>query len=270
MPAGARKGIFSGSIFALDGLPTPVAAYALHRLSRNYQGHLITVRRSSDNAIQSFGANQPEIDVSEIQSWVGSGNTGFVTEWFDQSGNNRQIAQTTTTLQPTLVESGSVVLLNIGGKSTINFSPNKELNLITNVNLGQAIVVFRSATTTFSNYHTLFGASSVESTLALQRFGSICQWFNTGIHNNPFPDALWRNSIARSLASSNTFSPITASQVVTISHNRPGRNRIFIGNYSGVNGGACLQPCAIAFSSPLSNSDRITLETRLMSYYGIT
>jgi hypothetical protein len=270
MPAGIRKGAFllANPIFALDGMPTPVAAYALHRLSRNYQGHLITVRRSSDNAIQSFGASQPEIDISEIQSWVGSGNSGFVTEWFDQSGNNRNITQPITTAQPTVLESGTIVELFAGGKPTINFNLNKGLwGSVAQYDCQMVFAACRSISATFAQFHAPFNngrQGALERVLAF-RGG------DTGFHSSPTPISARRNGNAIGTDATGVLNPIMSPFLVTaVTASNNSRSVIEVGNWIDNGRGACLQSCAIAFPSPLPDSNRNTLETRLMNYYGIT
>jgi hypothetical protein len=272
MPAGARKGIFSGSVFALDGLPTPVAAYALHRLSRNYSGHLITVRRSSDNAIQSFGANQPEINISEIQTWVGSGNSGFVTQWFDQSGGNRHIGSVSSSAEPTMVESGNFVLLQTGSKPALNFNLNKGLqqNVAPYV-CSDILSVCRSASATFTQFHTPFNNVLEDIGTLLRRLPSFSRFSAGAFHNVPFPNSARRNGVIINPQSTDALSPITSAFVLsTQSPNIYTHNFIQIGNWFTDNlRGACLQSCAIAFANPLSLTDMVTIEQRLMNYYGI-
>jgi hypothetical protein len=55
-------------------------------------------------------------------TWVGTGGTdnGFVTTWYDQSGNANNAVQTTTTLQPNIVTAGAL-LVDSNGKPEIDF-----------------------------------------------------------------------------------------------------------------------------------------------------
>jgi hypothetical protein len=81
-------------------------------LSGTYEGALIEVRRSSDNAVQNIGFDaNGDLDTSALLSFVGAGN-GFVRTWYDQSGNTNNAQQTTTSNQPQIVSSGVVELLN--------------------------------------------------------------------------------------------------------------------------------------------------------------
>jgi hypothetical protein len=79
------------------------AAYSLRSVNSNYTGSVVRVRRSSDNTEQDFS------DVSLIADWVGSGNDGHVTTWYDQSGNGNNATQSTAGSQPKIVDAGSLV-----------------------------------------------------------------------------------------------------------------------------------------------------------------
>jgi hypothetical protein len=69
------------------------------------------VRRSSDNTEQNIGFVNNELDTSSLTTFCGAGN-GFVTTWYDQSGNAINALQTTAANQPQIVSSGAVLTLN--------------------------------------------------------------------------------------------------------------------------------------------------------------
>jgi len=92
------------------------AAYSLRYVSASYTGDVIQVRRSSDDATQDF--NPTEITDGTLATFCGAGD-GFVTTWYDQSGNGNDATQTTASEQPQIVSSGSVILEN--GKPTIQW-----------------------------------------------------------------------------------------------------------------------------------------------------
>lgn len=94
----------------LDIVTGAAAAYSLRNLFANATTAVIRVRRSSDNAESDFSGN--EVLNGTLATWVGSGNNGFVRTWYDQSGNARHVGQSSASLQPTIVSSGAVVLLN--------------------------------------------------------------------------------------------------------------------------------------------------------------
>lgn len=97
--------------YLLDSYPGASAAYSVRRLSSTYSGAALRVRRSSDNAEQDIGFVGFDLDTTALSSFVGA-NNGFVTKWYDQSGNNRDMVQTTAGLQPTIISSGSLIIRN--------------------------------------------------------------------------------------------------------------------------------------------------------------
>jgi len=92
------------------------AAYSLRKVSSSYTGDAIEVRRDWDNESGSFGfdANGDLDTVSLLTFVTGSAGTGsgFVAQWYDQSGNGRHATQTATGSQPLIVSSGSLVTRN--------------------------------------------------------------------------------------------------------------------------------------------------------------
>ena len=88
-------------------------------LNDDFTGDAITVRRASDNATQNIGFDDDGVlDITSLESFC-AGTDGFVTTWFDQSGNGNNAIQTTASLQPKIVSAGSVILEN--SKPTIDF-----------------------------------------------------------------------------------------------------------------------------------------------------
>jgi hypothetical protein len=94
------------------------AAFSLTRVSSNYSGPTINVRRDSDNATtdvfaSSNGALGLAIDGTgtPLASWL-SNAVPFVTTWFDQSGMSNHATQTTSTAQPYLSMNSNPVAMN--------------------------------------------------------------------------------------------------------------------------------------------------------------
>jgi hypothetical protein len=118
----------------LDDYPNAAAAYSLRKLRSAYTGDVIRVRRASDNTEQNIGFVNDILDTSSLTTFC-SGTNGFVTTWYDQSGNVRNATQTTAANQPQIVSSGSVILEN--GKPTIQNTGSTGLKTIS-VNLSTA------------------------------------------------------------------------------------------------------------------------------------
>ena len=105
--------------FLLDGYPNAAAAYSVRKLRGAYTGSSIRVRRSSDNTEQDIGFSGANLDTSALTTFC-SGTNGFVTTWYDQSGNARNAAQTIAVQQPQIVSSGVIIFQN--SKPCVQFS----------------------------------------------------------------------------------------------------------------------------------------------------
>jgi len=99
------------------------AAYSLRDLN-DKQGNnkVVEVFRSSDDTDRIFLAK--EVSNGTLEAWVGAGNDGFVSKWYDQSGNGRDAVQPTSGSQPKIVSSGSLVVLS--GVSAISFDGSSQ------------------------------------------------------------------------------------------------------------------------------------------------
>ena len=111
----ANHGIISssgGSLpLLLDAYSGASAAYSLRKLNTAYTGYAIRVRRSSDNTSQDIGFVGNSLDTSAITTFVGS-NDGYVSIWYDQSGNSKNATQVSLANQPQIVISGTLQTLN--------------------------------------------------------------------------------------------------------------------------------------------------------------
>jgi SPP1 family predicted phage head-tail adaptor len=129
----------------LDLYPSAAAAYSLRKLRTAYSGSAVRVRRSSDNTEQDIGFVAGQLDTASLLAFCGAGN-GFVTSWYDQSGDARDAAQTTQANQPQIVSSGSLILEN--GKVSISYDGTNDTLISSNYNFGttsySSFVVSRS------------------------------------------------------------------------------------------------------------------------------
>ena len=80
------------------------AAYSLRDIGA-HGTRVCNIRRSSDNANADFSAIQ--LASGAATDFVGSGNDGFVTIWYDQSGNGIDASNNDTDEQPQIIESGT-------------------------------------------------------------------------------------------------------------------------------------------------------------------
>ena len=89
--------------YVMDGITAILSgAWAPFRLTQDWSGDLITIRRDSDSTSDDFEAGTDEItvDVDAIGTFIGTSGTGYVSQLYDQSGNARPLVQATTTKQP--------------------------------------------------------------------------------------------------------------------------------------------------------------------------
>ena len=100
-----------GVVPILDIYPSAYIAYSTRKVRTAYAGNCLRVRRSSDNAETDIGFVANYIDTVTLLAFCGAGN-GFVTTWYDQSGNSRNSTQTTAINQPQIVSSGTLILKN--------------------------------------------------------------------------------------------------------------------------------------------------------------
>lgn len=118
---------FTGLLDTYSG--AAVAYSAARRLSSTYTGSLIRVRRSSDNTEQDIGYDGSNVlDESALTTFVGA-NNGFVTKWYDQSGNGKDMANSTALNQPRIVTSGAVLKDN--SKPALSFNGTSQYLAVT-------------------------------------------------------------------------------------------------------------------------------------------
>jgi hypothetical protein len=138
-----------------------VAAYSLRDIGAGY-GRVIRVRRDTgggagDDDEEDFSANQ--ITSGALEAFVGSGNTGTVVTWYDQSGNGKHFTATADNFEPTIVSSGTLVTDN--GKPAIDFNTLHHFDTDTSVQISstaQFLVI--NAVDQGDSANDIFGAKS--------------------------------------------------------------------------------------------------------------
>lgn len=188
----ASNGIIASQIAQFTGLldtyPNAAAAYSVRLLRSAYSGSAIRVRRSSDNAEQDIGFVSGNLDTSSLTSFCGAGN-GFVTTWYDQSGNGRNATQTTAANQPQIVSSGSVILEN--SKPALNFDGSNDYFGIT------------SFTFSSSNYHSFVGKRTTSGKALL------------GLTGNMYTLTLWTDNNYYLQANTNGYQSSNSTDTTT-------------------------------------------------------
>ena len=147
-----------GTPLLLDLYPNAAAAYSVRLLRTAYTGSAIRVRRSSDNTEQNIGFIGENLDTSSLTTFC-SGTDGFVTTWYDQSGNANDATQSTAANQPQIVSSGSVI--NVNSKPCLQFT-----------NSSTQTLSYSTSLWTYTGNSTLFHTSRNRNTATTQ-YGSV-------------------------------------------------------------------------------------------------
>lgn len=253
--------------YLLDAYPSAAAAYSLRKLRAAYSGSAIRVRRT-DLTEQNIGFDATgNLDTAALLSFVGTGATdnGFVTTWYDQSGNNRNATQSTAANQPQIVSSGNVLTLN--SKPTIIASPTQNWSFSSGISI-TLYSLFMTYYKTATGNQAVLGSGAVdymwldyELTQIVANNGSI-----TISNNLPINTQMLYSAIIDKLTTSEIF-----------------KNNISIGSRGSFGGGNYnltefpysiartanldLQEIIIYSSNQGSNSSAIN--TNINSYYGI-
>ena len=143
----------------LDTYSGAAAAYSLRLLDSTYSGSAVRVRRASDNTEQDIGFVNNVLDTSSLETFC-SGTDGFVTTWYDQSGNANNLTQTAAASQAKIVSSGSTI--TEGGKPTLEFDGSNDFMDSGSIASSQPVSYFhlRRYRTTSSTWALQFNTDS--------------------------------------------------------------------------------------------------------------
>jgi len=123
----------AGRVGPINILKNAVAAYSLRRLTSEYLGSAIRVRRSSDNSETDIGfTSNGELDSATLLSFASGSNNAFVSLWYDQTGFDLHQVRTESNQQPQIVSNGS--LITDSGKPAIYLNGTATLTSITPTN----------------------------------------------------------------------------------------------------------------------------------------
>jgi|LakMenE01Jun11ns_1017448.scaffolds.fasta_scaffold9900235_2 hypothetical protein len=259
----------SATPLLLDVYPSAAAAYSVRKLRTAYTGSAIRVRRSSDNAEQDIGFVGGELDTTALTTFVGA-NNGFVTTWYDQSGNARNGTQTTAVNQPQIVSSG--IVLTINGKARLDFDgTNDSFNL----------TLF---TYTAANYNSFVGRRNL-SGRRLISLGGIsylwCLWSSnqyilnavtTGQQISTATDATTAHLLLTGLRDASTAIKMYKNGVLiasSFSSTTIGNSIESIGKYTLTNAHSFGELQEIVYYNSAQESNRTGIEADITAYYGI-
>ena len=287
----------------LDLYPSAYHAYSLRKLKSTYTGACLKIRRTTTTPSVTSTTVDLYFDVyntislnSPISNQTGTATTAktlgefcaapgfinadgynsceiFVTTWFDQSGNNKNVIQATLSTQPRLVrlDTGVATLETSGGKVAIRFSnanaqrltltdTSVPLNNVSSYALGNSLATSNNAIlslgdTVGTNIFWLPHATNI----AYRNTGA---WANGNIPNQPRLYELICNSIAASAyANGNILTPVA---VVTA---MPGNNSVIrIGQYFT---NIYMNGYITEVISFVGTSNRTQIESNINAYYNV-
>jgi hypothetical protein len=205
---GFKGGGGGGFVGLLNEYPNAAVAYSLRLLDNTYTSDAIRVRRASDNIEQDIGFVNNELDTATLTTFC-SGTDGFVTTWYDQSGNAYNATQSTAAEQPQIVSSGSVLLEN--GKAAINFLNTKRFvitvpNSFFALNDISAFLVTRTI-------------SNDTGGLSQKRDGFLAGNFGIGVNTGKYQFQTRNGAISSTVDSTNAYS---TQQIVNLIRNSSG------------------------------------------------
>lgn len=253
-------------------ISVPSAAYSLRLLKSTYSGNpAIRVRRSSDNTETNIGfTNSGDLDETALLAFTGSSD-GFVTTWYDQSGNNNHAINTNTAAQPQLVFAGVVNKMNNKPaiKSTVARNTRLERTPATAITISQFSVVGQGEVNG-SNYVNFLQQEGPNAYFRYAPSGNIESWAvdatainsitsqftgSLKIYTSQFSTGkLYSNGVE---IGSSSVSSSTSSSNLLILFNNPGNSSPLNGSLSEL----ILFPSAV---------NRAILEADQATYYSIT
>jgi len=273
----------------VDLIGTGDAVYSLRKMRGAYTGAAIRVRRSSDNAetdIQFIG--MAGIDTAALLSFAGS-TSCFVTKWYDQSGNGRDLVQATAGSQPRIVNAG--VIDTINGRPTVIFDGVND-TLIGSLNTGisgdvaftlNMVASYNLANNSTSAIFTSFGSAPIGQVFHYMKNGGsnteVLEAFGGGTQTNttipPTPATLHTRTCVRRPTDAirwesvhsggNNGYTLTNTSVVNVT-NSP----LYVGSYLGNALFSSISICELVFvNSAVEPLNRSMLEMNQGAYYNI-
>ena len=265
--------------FILSQINIPVAfAASTRRLSNAYTGPLIRVRRSSDNLELDIPfTTDGDLDESVLISFVTT-YSAFVTKVYDQSGNARDLTQTTAANQPRIVNAGLVDRivrtgagiarpgyvtdgvddsLNTGDFTVAQpFSRSSVIGFLDPRNANQPVyldVVIAGGTMAL--------VSRTDGTLQLSSVGVVA--VASGLTNTSTA------TIVELVSQPNSFASYNGGLGAAGSISTTSIRGLLVGNLNSASRYSnAIYSDIIIFPSKLSDSDRIILEANQKKYYG--
>jgi hypothetical protein len=174
IPIGILSSVTSSTSLLLDQYPNAAAAYSLRKLRTAYTGFCIQVGYGNPRVTLDVGFINGIVDTNAILNHVGAQGDSFVTKWYDQSGNSRDMTSNITT-DPRIVIAFVLNLSN--GKPAINFNPTTLQqylfrNGIISGSIARTLIAVYQPSVVSGNIYGIFGQGSYAECFAWSVIGS--------------------------------------------------------------------------------------------------
>jgi hypothetical protein len=255
----------------LDLYPNAAAAYSLRLLRVGYTGSAIRVRRTNLDEMDIGFTSTGELDTTALLSFTGTGalDNGFVTTWYDQSGNGLNALQGTALNQPRIVNSGSIIN-NINGLPSIQFDGVND-NLVSSsfTSQSQPYTIFMVQKWIGSTYRYLLDLG-LDSAIGCVNGGVLQAAYFGNTINSTLTANNTRNQLYYALANSTT-SQISINNETVVQGNAGTfvANKVTIGSYGapGFWGNFYTSEIVIYFSNRSSN--RTGISENINDFYSL-
>jgi len=252
----------------LDDYPSAAAAYSLRKLRTAYSGSCIRVTRTSDLVQQDIGFVNNVLDLTTLQTFIGSSSASIVT-WYDQSGNSRNATKSNALGQNLIIVSGTLQTIN---SLPAIYLPNLDVSNFAITGDLSYILVQRKIT---SNKHGLNVGSSASLGLLFSNWSDGNIYFNrsngvSGLYL-AVADSTTGNQILNAFNSSGTMTIYKNNTQYTTGSPTPyaisTSNFNNIGNASGSASNGYGAEVIIYTNSQAAN--RVGINTNINSFYSI-
>jgi hypothetical protein len=260
----------------LDQISTPSSlVYSLRKLKGAYTGPCIKVRRTNDNTQLDIGFDiSGSLDVFSLLKFVGTSN-GFVTIWYDQSGNNQHLTQTNFNNQMRIVKQGVLdfngkkpAIFSLGGNSVMQSSAvgfvglgnsNKALNVVLTRTSSDMAVTLGSTNSAKSSFWII--AQGWATYLPLINNGEIISQPGLTSYVPQILTSRHLNGVTQGFQNSVSKGTITQS----INSDANGGIKVGKSDFNHSSLGWFFE--IIYFNGDLSDSNRLLLENNQIGYY---
>lgn len=257
---------------AYDAIPSITAAYSTRRLLTRYEGPLLrlvadrTGYPEHDIGYTAAG----DLDTAAAASFL-AGDTGYITKWYDQSGNALDATQATLANMPLYVASGQNSKPVLRGNGTSQYLQNVNaawdsikytvtaiaaLSITSSVN----VRAFSCGSTAFDAWECLIGPSSTTGYVSWNHGGVLALaaagWVAFAGRCDGATNSMWVDGVAGTPAAfSSTFGTVDRFAIFA--------RRSVLSHYNGDVGEVVI--CAAA----LSTSDREAAQSAANAYWSL-